>query len=1168
MPHPLIDRVEQVQAAARRLRWRYALALSATAAMLAALGLGLFDYLLRPHDVLARWLLSAVAVVAAGVAFVRFAWPVITRRERLVATARRIERHFPSLGERLSSAVAFLGQSAGDPSAGSLDLRRAVVAEADALSVDLNFRDCLDRRAPRGAILIACAAAALIALLAIINPPAAGLAAARLAMPWRSLPWPRRHELVFAEAPARLAIGDSFEAVIVDRRGKPPERVEMLIRSSDAGGTRVERKEMKPLGQRMVLRLDQVTHGFEYRARGGDDDVMPWRELAVVEPPRVTSLEVRVVPPAYTGLAEQAAGRLVKALIGSQLRIRGRLDKPIHTARLKTDKAELPLPPVQVAADGRSFSVGLARAWLVEQSASVWIEMADRQGLTFGHDTQLEVQAIADAPPSIAWESPGEHTFVTARAIVPLTGVVKDDLAVRGIQLRFLRPEQSDEEQVVEIFAGPAAPQTAGSGPPAGGMLPAGDSRTFSFTWDLTQLAGLSPGDALAIRITAEDYQPQLATTTVRRLTIITDEELAARIATRQAAILGQIAEALRLAEQAHEQTGELATRLREASQPAAGDARQAEAILYSQRQIARLLGTGADGAEGQITAVLDELATNRAADQPAGERLRELQAELQRINGSLLPAVEQDFIDAQKSLGAKTAATATERLESAAFQQGNLIERLEKMVGSLSQWDSLSRVARDLGQIRDAQQRLLEETTELQLQAVASADDAPAAQRTLARQLGQRELELARRLDKLQSRMEEMLTRQMAEDPLSAAALAEALGVARRAAIGSQMREAASRLSRFQPGQATEAETAVLASLKELQDALLLRREDELARRTQLLREASSELGRLRASSQAAAGEIESLDTKAADENRRRELERLARQLQELARESQSLARRLERLQAPRAAQAVDQAAARSTAAAQAAAGGNTADAQPAAADSGQRLKQAEQELARAIAEAEERLAEEQSARIEQLLAGLAARQKNALVETARLEKTRDERGQLPAIQEESLRHVAAEQRLLADELEPLRIRLKAAPAFEFALGAATDQMRQAAALLLRGQTSAATQHAEQAALAHLEQILAALKSDEPKPAASPPPGDAQPQPGTNSAQSEASLAELKLLKSLQEAINARTAELEAQRSKAGRLTPEENEELALLARQQGRLADIVLGLIAPATP
>ena len=169
------------------------------------------------------------------------------------------------------------------------------------------------------------------------------------------------------------------------------------------------------------------------------------------------------------------------------------------------------MPPVTIAPDGLSFSAGLAAQWNVERSGTFWFYLTDEHGLSFGRDTRIELQAQPDTAPVVAWEAPPDHSFVTPRAIVPIKALVKDDLAIRGIQLRFLRPGGSEQEQIIELVTGPALP-TAGQS----GRMGDGDSRTIDYGWDLAQLGELNPGDVLAVRLTAEDYKPQLATTVAR----------------------------------------------------------------------------------------------------------------------------------------------------------------------------------------------------------------------------------------------------------------------------------------------------------------------------------------------------------------------------------------------------------------------------------------------------------------------------------------------------------------------------------------------------------------------------------------------------------------------------------------------------------------------------
>jgi hypothetical protein len=685
----------------------------------------------------------------------------------------------------------------------------------------------------------------------------------------------------------------------------------------------------------------------------------------------------------------------------------------------------------------------------------------------------------------------------------------------------------------------------------------------------------------LAVRLTAEDYKPQLATSIVRRLTIVTEEELENRVGQRQSAILSQLAEALRIARQCREQTGALEIRLSEAAALEAGDLNHLQSAQLNQRQLEKLLGAEGDGVAAQLEGLLEELAANRVSGQAAAARLQQLRDEVRKLNAGPLPAIEQELTQAFKA--AREAVDAGEAnpsargaaepvvacLRAAGTQQDQVVQALEAMLGALSEWDSFNRLAREIGAIRSDQQRLADETEALRLALVAATGDAPPVEvRAGGRQAAQRELELARRLDKTQSRMEEMLTRLEANDPLAAGTLADGLDTARRLAIGGQMRDAASRLTALQFGQARERQLAVLDGLKQLLDTLSSRRNDELKRSIAALSAAAGDLAALLDRGRQTQGAIEAAAKETDVAKKGRELERLARELAQLTEEIDKLKRQLERLRAEQPAKSLAQAGGKSGAAGQSAAGGNAEEAQQGARDTQRLLEEAQAQLAQDIDRQREELAREEQARLEQILTGLAARQKNVLGQTERIDETR-QNGELPADQQAALRNVAGEQQLLAEEAEQLRGQL-AAKAFDFAAESAAQQMRLAAGLLARGEAGPAAQAAERAALSRLEQMLSALKPEEPGADEQPPPaGGEQPPSGGSPPPGNLSgmLAELKLLKLLQEGIQTRTAELERLRSQGDVLTPDQEQEFERLASEQGRLADMVLELIeAPA--
>ncbi len=654
MLHPVQQKVRAVQRRAWRLRavcgGGLAVIVVAGAVFLAALT----DYALRFDDAGVRWL-STSAVLAAGVwGLWRFFGPALVRRLPELEVAQRIEQRFPQLCDRLSSAVAFLGQSEAQPTAGSADLRRAVVAAAVTDLDRWNFADCLDARRPRRIALCAAAVCAVVCVAAVCDWPSAALAVRRLAMPWRVEPWPRRNQLQFVKAPTRLPFGADFEVELVDRHGRLPPSVQIQLWPDGDAANQIQTKDMKFFQDRMVYRWEDVARPFRYRATGGDDDTMEWRTLELVEPPQVTSLQIRLHPPAYTGWPVVASGENIRALEGTAIEVAGRVNRPAGAVRLRMDK-----PDTSGAVLGRLSEAGLRFTigpdaqppWRATQSGTYWFEVTDAEGLRGGDDRRWNLRTVPDAPPSVVLERPAANTFVTADAALPLVGVVQDDLAIHSISIRFTRSDSPNapEQQTVEIDRGPDAAPRQENGAAAAGSGPA-DTRSVEFAWELSKLSGLKPGAWIDFELTADDYKPQSAQSATRRLTIISLSELEERIASRQSFILGQLAEVLRVQREVRAPVKSLEIGLAGAGTLAASDVDSLQAAELKQRQVSRLLADPQEGVAAQIVGLLHELQSNRIENPEVVGRLNELLTAVRQISGDQLPPIQTQLIGAVKS--------------------------------------------------------------------------------------------------------------------------------------------------------------------------------------------------------------------------------------------------------------------------------------------------------------------------------------------------------------------------------------------------------------------------------------------------------------------------------------------------------------------------------------
>ncbi|WP_254509843.1 DUF4175 family protein [Anatilimnocola floriformis] len=1139
-------RVSQAQAGRA---WGWTVGAIAAAALLA----GGIDAAFRLRAWPLRLMLTAGVVAVAVVAIRRWLLPWWQTTHSDVQIARRLEMLHPRLGERLSSALAFLQQGTADAREGSLELRYAVVAEAEAIAADLPLEKSIDTR-PRNRALAVCIIIALVAIgLAIWRPANFGRAVVRLAWPIGGPVWPPRHQLKLLAAPAAVALGQSFEVQLVDLNGRPPDDAAITLHY-DQPARRTERVLLQQRGDKLVFRIEQVLQGFRYRVTGGDDDSLPEIELVVVQPPKLNDLVAVIEPPAYSGLKPERTGRLIKLLAGSRLSVSGKLDRAAKVVNLVSTAKEQ-VPTTTLSNDALSFESVSDVPWQPKKSDHVWIELVDETGSVTGRDGPLEIQVVADSAPSISWEQPGDHSAFTAQALVPLAAVVKDDLAVQRVELRF-----------VTIGSEPMTPQAVvlfSKDQPPAKSLGEGDSRSVTHAWDLSQLTLAAEGAAFSIQIAARDFLGQETLSPPRRISLISTQDLQNRLVQRQGAILEQLGEVLRLQRQARTLIGEVSARQADEGKWQPRDLDVLQSADLQQRQVQRLLANPDDGLAKQIEQLLAELKSNRLGEEGISSRMQSLQKQVRRLTEDVLPPLEEELATALKSARLRSEGCAEDvplPLGGVTQHQDQAVAALESMLGELAQWDSFSRISREVGLLKQEQQKLREQTESVRVAlALAERDAEPL---NLARQSAQRQLEAARQFDKLQQRMETLLAKLQDSDPLAAGSLADALDAAQRLAIGGQMRSAARQLQDTRAGNAVQTQDQVLTGLNEVLDRLASRRDQDAKRQLASLNAAAIELNQLGARSENLAREA----TGAAQSNdpQKRQLQRLTKDAQRLAQEVAELARKLERLQAKGAAEAVKKASSSLSQGSQSASGGNGDTAEQQTKSALEDLQQAKKQLQQEIQKAQEDLVREQLARLETELAGLLKRQQNLLGETQRLEAARQKNnGTLGRAQQASLRDLAEEQRQLADAVEQSSQAFSSGESFDLALAGVRQQMQRAHRSLARSLTDAATQTAQQQAIARLQQLLAAARSQ----ADEQPMDDNNQQQGPGQQQEGApevrSIGELRLLQQLQLEINRRTTELETARAKSGEFSPEQLAELQELAAEQGKVAEIVLNLI-----
>ncbi len=1179
--HPLERHLSNLRSRALRLALVRGLGATVASVLALALGLGMTDYVIRFRD-------RGVLLIFATVILAVFAWTASRllgrlRKARLddTALAMQVEARIPSLKDRLASAVEFLKQPENDACAGSAAMRRAAIAQAAARCDEVDFGAILNFRPAFRAALSSLAVCLLAAGLMLLNPAAARTALARLVLPLGSSVWPQKTHLQLATRIERIARGQPLEIEVVDTRGEPlPADCRVHYRLRDAKGKASEESEaMRPLGPAMIARRENMTRPLDFRVSGGDDQSMPWMAIEVLDPPVVTALSVEVIPPGYTNWPRETRDSTSAApiLAGSRVELSGEASKPLRSAVLRLENGrEL---PGRVEGDGRRFRLGasspeLPLGLVVERSSAYAIALEDCDGLRSGEESrQFHVQA--DAAPTVTFERPKGDLFVTPSAHVNLRIDARDDLGLREVSLVYSASGATvSPEAPLLIYEG--RPQVAMRSDARSEV--GGERRTIDRLWDLRELR-LLPRTQLTVYAAATDYRPQTGRSEPRTFTIITPEEFRERLAERQRRVLAELARLLELQRDVRGRVCALALQLQKAAALGQNEIDRLQSAEYDQREIVAGLTDRADGVPAQALGILSDLETNLIDNPDFVRRMQGLLDELDRIQREHFSSIGDELTVAIKGEQSRRQSPRTDardaeddtHLARAVEHQQQVIESLEAVLSQFRQWDDYRRFQREVSQLLRDQEELARLTAELGRQTLGRDLKELLPQETAdLMALVDKQFELARRQNRIEQEMEQTVALLRPNEPAAADTLSEALAESRRLVIAGEMLGVGGKIRDNGLGQAPADHQMILQNLQAVLDILANNRGQEDQRLARELGDAARIVDGLRKRQEGIRRKLEELAAAAGEgelnDRHRAELETLLRQQEEIRQETLRFARRLERLGAGDAADSAKKAAEKMEEASRAQ---SPLTASRHAKEAEELLDEVGRLLDVRIADHRIDLVVKQQARLAEAVQHLHHQEERITAETrefAALERA----GPLSRAQIFGLLELARQQALLRDETDRLTQTLAAASAFRLGLSSASVQMQQAAEHLQQQQTGPETLRAEQAAIARLALLVAALEPESKEPAVPDRdhvdgsrvgnPGGAHP---SDKSGGIALLAEVKFLKLWQEDLNRRTQQLDLDSARAPQ--DELRKRQADLAQEQAGVAEAALRLQGP---
>ena len=468
--------------------------------------------------------------------------------------------------------------------------------------------------------------------------------------------------------------GESFRFFVENRKGVPPADLRIEYQSFDKqttlGKPHTERLRIvsapDPSGVNRELGTGALLISkkkVKLRAIGGDDNSMNWLDIVSVPPTTIELQQVRLFPPSYTQKPvenlPQGIGNF-KALVGTCVEFKARSNKRLKSAVLRVKDQE----PVSLRldADRKHF----ANSFYIQEPGtySCWFEVENDQGFKPPSPKHYEITAISDTVPEVYLENPDTDLQVTPTAQIPLMVKIHDDL---GIDSALIRYQKSSKEETLsralrtdrenQSFPLPLNPQSSR------------EQLILTHDWNLSELP-LAEGDRIIFRAEALDHytrnafpegetldpaETHIGTSISRVLTIVSPQYKAKELTNRHANILEELSRVIKDQRLLHTEVKDVQHQLQRVGSARAEEIDTIKQVEMDQKRVASQLFRPRTGLEQRSKELVNELEWNHIDDPTMNQRLSELNTELAELNHNIYPQIQEQITQARKKIQSKT---------------------------------------------------------------------------------------------------------------------------------------------------------------------------------------------------------------------------------------------------------------------------------------------------------------------------------------------------------------------------------------------------------------------------------------------------------------------------------------------------------------------------------
>lgn len=803
------------------------------------LAIVLVDYLLNLQS--AARLVALLGIAGAtGWVLSRYVVRPLSAKLSLTDIAGRLEEAFPQFDDRLRSTVNFVG---GGEIPGSVAMKQQVIDQATSLIRTVDINSAIQTRPVLNAAGLAGAAVAVLVLLGLLSPNFVRTGLTRLIAPFSSAAWPKWVQIEMLETPpARVPVGQQIPVRLKLTRGDRASRDVTIHYQSYTvvGSTRTP--EGAPHEEFMTRNPDgsysaaldaklaaDASAGLLMAWVEAGDDIVELQSTAIVPRLAIEHVSIAVTPPSYAKMPPMTVNLTETPAVvaaGSRVELSVVFNKPLADGEIAIEPLATNTKPQVIAwSKGKTILTSVG-TFVPTESIRFHLRATDTDGFQNPALEEYEIIVRPDQSPTVQIEEPRRSEERTAVAVVPMRAVAEDDFAISAATLWVERlsdkrkweiPLVQDEEAI--------APTTFASGDSSP------DRRRYrlGYSWDLAKLtdAELKSGDVLEYFIGVQDnynlngsvHQP--AYSGKLRITIISQEELSARIGDELRAAGSAVRETRNTQTRTAVETANLADETKDKPELDAADRTAAERLANQQN-------TAASTAK-QIANRLDDIQRRLDENKSTNNDLRETAKETSEIlkrtaEGPMTDAGRKiatardrkaDLKDPKKSTDERNA-----DLKVAKDKQGEANDKLQQALDRLGNTGSLSQTIEQFNALLREQKRVSQETKDFAKENLGKAKLSDEDRKKLD-ELSADQKKLAEMTERAVDDANKAADQMSKSDPATAESLKAAGKTAQQQQVSPSQQQASSSMKQNQQSSAQQAQKKAEMGLEMIINAL-----------------------------------------------------------------------------------------------------------------------------------------------------------------------------------------------------------------------------------------------------------------------------------------------------------------------------------------------------------